>query len=473
MSFVSFAFLALLALACAGRLVLGRTRREAVYLLLLLASSLLFYGWHVPAYLAILLASTCVDYLAGGVIAALPVGTPRRKALLLLSLATNLGLLGTFKYFNFGRDSLAWLLAGLQLDAGWLPRLDLILPIGISFYTFQSMSYTIDIYRGQLQPVRSFWKFLLFVSFFPQLVAGPIVRASEFLYQLDRRRPPRLGAWLEGGYLIVRGFFLKMVLADNLAPVVDRFWPLISQPGANAVDAVAVAFLFSCQIFCDFAGYSSIARGTAYLLGFRLPLNFNSPYIAGSFKNFWQRWHMTLSRWLRDYLYVSLGGNRISARRTYANLMLVMLLGGLWHGAAWTFVVWGGLHGAALAVERLLGLERAHEKLKVPLRIAWFLVVQAVVLISWVFFRSGGVGEALAIVGNFFQISWASEYPEPLWALTFAAPVVMMHLATFLKERFPRLRDDTGGARAMLAGVMIYLIITCYGTSNAFIYFQF
>ncbi len=471
MSFVSFAFLALLALTCAARLTLGRTRREAVYLLLLLASSLLFYGWHVPAYLAILLASTTVDYLTAGAIATLPAGAPRRKTLLLLSLATNLGLLGTFKYFDFGRDSLAWLLASLQLEAGWLPRLDLVLPIGISFYTFQSMSYTIDVYRGQLRPVRSFWQLLLFVSFFPQLVAGPIVRASEFLYQLKRRRAPRLTAWLEGGYLIVRGFFLKMVLADNLAPVVDRFWPLISRPETGWVDAVAVAFLFSCQIFCDFAGYSSIARGTAYLLGFRLPENFNSPYIAGSFKDFWQRWHMTLSRWLRDYLYVSLGGNRISSRRTYLNLMLVMLLGGLWHGAAWTFVVWGALHGAALAVERLLGLERATRAW--PLRALWFLVVQAVVLIAWVFFRSGGFGEALAIVGNFFHLGWGSEYPEPLWALTFAAPVVLMHLASLLRERFPRLRDDTGAARAMLAGVMLYLIVTCYGTSNAFIYFQF
>ncbi len=470
MSFVSFAFLALLAAVCAARLYLGCSRREPAYLLLLLGSSLLFYGWHIPGYLAILLASTCVDFLAGGALAGLPAGSPRRRTLLVLSLATNLGLLGFFKYFNFARDSLAGLLVTLHLEAGWLPRLDLILPIGISFYTFQSMSYTIDIYRGHLEPVRSFWKFLLFVSFFPQLVAGPIVRASELLPQLGRRRRLRLASWLEGGYLIVRGFFLKMVLADNLAPVVDRLWPAISQPGASSADTLAVALLFSCQIFCDFAGYSEIARGTAYLLGFRLPVNFNSPYVAGSFKEFWQRWHMTLSRWLRDYLYFSLGGNRISRKRTYANLMAVMLLGGLWHGAAWTFVAWGALHGAALACERFLGFEKGCGKL---LRILWFFVVQAVVLVAWVFFRSQGLGEAFVILENLFAFRLASGRPELLIALVFTAPVALMHLSTFLAERSLLPRDESGGGRALLAGVMLYLIVTCYGSSHAFIYFQF
>src|SRR5690606_21808832 len=221
-----------------------------------------------------------------------------------------------------------------------------------------------------------------------QLVAGPIVRAMEFLPQMPRPRRIRAAAWYEGGWLIISGFFLKMVCADNLAVYVDEHWDAGTDPGATSAFALWLALMFSGQIFADFAGYSNIARGVAYLLGYRLPINFNAPYLAASFKNFWERWHMTLSRWLRDYLYVSLGGNRKGGVRTYFNLMLVMLLGGLWHGAAYTFIVWGALHGAALALERMLGLHRDKSGLAgIPVRLAWFVVVQAVVLMAWIVFR--------------------------------------------------------------------------------------
>ncbi len=218
--------------------------------------------------------------------------------------------------------------------------------MGISFYTFQTLSYTIDVYRGELAPVRSFWQFILFISFFPQLVAGPIVRASEFLPQMARPRRLRLRVFYEGVWLVIGGLFLKMVCADNLAAYVDEHWHRGSAAGGDATMSLWLGVMFSGQIFADFCGYSTIARGLGYLLGYRFPLNFDAPYIAATFKNFWERWHITLSRWLRDYLYVPLGGNRGSRARTYVNLLTVMLLGGLWHGAAYTYIVWGAIHGA-------------------------------------------------------------------------------------------------------------------------------
>ena len=473
MSFVSFAFLALLVIVLIARVCCGRSGREPWFLALLLAASIVFYSWHIATYLLILLASAGVDFFVGRRLAAIAAAAPERKRLLALSVVSNLGLLGFFKYYDFGRDILHSMLGAWRLGGDWLPALDLALPIGISFYTFQSMSYTIDIYRGEIRPIESFWRFLLFVSFFPQLVAGPIVRAREFLYQLERPRRPRLGVWLEGVYLVIRGFFLKMVLADNIAVTVEWHWSAVAGPAARSVTTLVVVFLFSCQIFCDFAGYSSIARGVAYLLGFRLPVNFNSPYVAGSFKEFWARWHVTLSRWLRDYLYISLGGNRVSPLRTYVNLMIVMLLGGLWHGAAWTFLVWGGLHGVALAIERFLGFERMQGRKFALLRTMWYIVVQGTVLVSWVFFRSRGLGEALMILRNAF--SWQLDVPDDgqlYLALLLTVPVILMHLRTFFEERSllpkPDFRD-----KALWSGVMLYLIITCYGGSSDFIYFQF
>jgi D-alanyl-lipoteichoic acid acyltransferase DltB (MBOAT superfamily) len=358
MNFISFAFLIFLGVVLVARLLAVRTGREPVYLYFLVGASLLFYAWHVPAYLAILLFSTIIDYVAARKIERYAGQNSKSKAFLLLSLAANLGVLAFFKYCNFALDSLTQVATFFNLDAAWVPRLHVILPMGISFYTFQSMSYTIDVYRGVLKPIHSFWRFLLYVAFFPQLVAGPIVRARDFLYQINRQRSLNIHAAGEGTYLIIRGLFLKMVVADNIGPLVNRYWAYGSGETGDCVLTVLLALLFGCQIFADFAGYSSIARGVAYLLGFRLTLNFNAPYIASSFSNFWRRWHISLSQWMRDYLYLSLGGNRISPLRTYINLLVVMLLAGLWHGAAYTFIFWGLLHATALITERLLGLSR-------------------------------------------------------------------------------------------------------------------
>jgi alginate O-acetyltransferase complex protein AlgI len=478
-NFVSYSFLALFLLALAGRLLFGRRKVERAYVALLLVLSLVFYGWHVPAYLLILLVSSGVDYVAALAIARLPApaeATPaersRRRALLVVSLSINLGLLGFFKYANFGIETANLVLTSFGLPPRW-GGLDVALPMGISFYTFQSMSYTIDVYRGVLAPIRSFGQFLLFISFFPQLVAGPIVRATEFLPQLVKRRRLHLPVVNEGLFLIVSGFFLKVVCADNLAEVVDAHWAQGYQHGANAASLVLVTLLFSGQIFCDFAGYSNIARGTALLLGFRLPMNFNAPYIATSFKNFWERWHMTLSRWLRDYLYVPLGGNRGAPWRTYVNLLLTMLLGGLWHGAAFTFIAWGALHGGALAIERALGLERrAPGAARAVVRAGWFVVVQVMVLVTWIFFRSNSVGGAWQFLRNIVAFD-VSPVPEPLLAgAIFLVPVVLLHVWQAIEERGV-VAHPGPVPKGALAAAMTLAIIMGYGSANDFIYFQF
>ncbi len=471
MNFVSYAFAALLLIVCLARLTIGRRGVERSYVWVLLIASLVFYGWHIPGYLSILALSSAIDYYAAIVLDRPGLSTSQRRLVLAVSLGTNLGLLGFFKYFGFAVDNLQWASDRLGLDFT-RPAWQVVLPMGISFYTFQSMSYTIDVYRRELKALHSFRDFILFISFFPQLVAGPIVRASEFLPQMPRVRRIHWPVVGTGLALMVEGYFLKMVCADNLAGYVDKYWEQGYRADGNSVVMVWLALLFSGQIFCDFAGYSQIARGVAYLLGYRLPINFKSPYIAGSFKNFWERWHITLSRWLRDYLYVPLGGNRVSSRRTYVNLMLVMLLGGLWHGAAWTYVAWGALHGGALAVERMLGLHRNLERRPWPMRIAWAVGVQLMVLVTWVFFRSSTFEGAFQFLRNIARLEWATPNWEMWTAMAFLLPVLIAHAWTWLVEH-GHVRPLTPTRRALLTGVMLYAIVIAYGSTNAFIYFQF
>jgi alginate O-acetyltransferase complex protein AlgI len=497
-NFASFAFLSLLALVLAARLTIGRRKIEPAFVRVLLLSSLVFYTWHIPIYLLVLLASTIIDYGAGRALGRIdaqlgraPVTTTRsdgapstnlgvtpaavqrqRRAWLVASLGANLGLLAWFKYAGFFGTNVAAALAALGFS--WSPGdWSFVLPMGISFYTFQSMSYTIDVYRRDIPPAKSFASFLLYVSFFPQLVAGPIVRAAEFLPQMDRPRRLRWASLTEGVFLIASGYFLKVVCADNLATFVDAQWPAAVEPGANSLHALWVAVMFSGQIFADFAGYSNIARGLSYLLGYRLPVNFNLPYLAGSFQNFWQRWHITLSSWLRDYLYVSLGGNRRGAARTYVNLMVVMLLGGLWHGASWTYVVWGTLHGICLAGERFLGFHRDEARARVPLlSAAWFVVVQAAVLISWVFFRSESLGDAWQLLDNVARLELGTPTASMWAASAFLYPLVAWHAWGWAVERewTPPLAMLP---RAALAAAMVLGVLVAYGRTSAFIYFQF
>jgi D-alanyl-lipoteichoic acid acyltransferase DltB (MBOAT superfamily) len=471
MSFVSFSFLFLFAAVLGLRLTIGWRKTGFAYLAALICASTVFYSWHIPIYLGLLLGSTLLDFFVARRIVHYAPRSAKRRAFLVLSLVGNLGVLGIFKYGDFLIETLTRLVGSPY--AAVMPRgFDLALPLGISFYTFQSLSYTIDVYRGTIRPVAKFWQLFLFVSFFPQLVAGPIVRARDFLYQIGRRRRVNFRVFSEGAYLIVRGFFLKMVCANNLAPFVETIFSR-SESQTNSSVLILGALFFGCQIFCDFAGYSSIARGLAYVLGFRLPVNFNNPYLATTFSEFWRRWHITLSQWLRDFLYVPLGGNRRSPRRTFVNLMIVMLLGGLWHGAAWNYVIWGAIHGSALAAERLLGLHRPGVRTtNQALRLFWFACVQGVVFMAWIVFRSPTLDAAGVYLMNLFAGELGAVSTGVWFPLVFCAPVMIMHLRGLLADRVPMARVAPI-EKAILAAVMLIATLTFYGVDSDFIYFQF
>jgi len=380
-SSLSFLIFFIVLLAILSVLPWQRSRK-----LVLLASSYFFYGSWDYRFCALILASTLIDFFVGAAIHKSS-SARRRKVLLLGSLCANLGALGFFKYYNFFIESAKMLLTGWGLEAG---SLDIILPVGISFYTFQTLSYTIDIYRGRLEPADGFIDFALFVAFFPQLVAGPIVRASDFLPQL--KRPIRLtgaNAWA-GGQIFLVGLFKKLMIADAVSRFVDSVYGYPEYYSSGTVWLAAVGY--SLQIYCDFSGYSDMAIGCARILGFHFDRNFNMPYLSRSVTEFWQRWHISLSTWLRDYLYIPLGGNRGGQIRTYVNLMLTMLLGGLWHGASWNFVVWGGSHGVALALHRLWSVRRpewAHTARGSAIAsvVGWACTFVFVTVV-WVLFRS-------------------------------------------------------------------------------------
>lgn len=440
--------------------------------------------------------SASVDFICGKKIAELGRPKESRKRYLIVSIVVNLGLLAVFKYADFallvvhdvarifgsmGIPNALSSIFGIEYQynaaiAEMYPTASLVLPIGISFYTFQSMSYTIDIYRRELVPERKFWRFFLFVSFFPQLVAGPIVRTKQFLYQLDRKRRFTKEALYEGLYLIILGFFLKLVIADNIAFTVDQAWHYTRAyvPSRNGLESLALTWFFSCQLFCDFLAYTSIARGVGYLLGFRLPINFNYPFLAGTFQEFWRRWHITLSTWFRDYLYVPLGGNRRGIRRQCLSLLLVMAIAGVWHGAAYTFVAWGVAHGIFLVVERLTGLYRIKEFPRL-VQVGWYFVVQLCVLFAWVLFRSEGVDNAFimikGIVFNEYRMLDFSDVGMP-WdkPLVLSMVVVLMHVRGYIAEHgFPIKSLE----KALLSGVMLYFTLTLYSGASDFVYFQF
>ena len=352
MNFISQEFLVFIAVVYAAYFCLPRRGQNA----LLLAGSYFFYGWFDWRFLSLLAISSVVDYFCGLYVD--PRRNPERSAAkrkvgLAISLCVNLGLLGFFKYFDFFSQSVAGLLLRFHIEAGPL-LLKVVLPMGISFYTFQTMSYTIDVYRGSLWSTRRFFDFALFVSLFPQLVAGPIERASNLLPQVLHKRRITWEKVTSGAQLALWGFFKKMVIADNMAPIVEAVFG-DSAPLPTGPVALLGTYAFAFQIYGDFSGYTDIARGVARVMGFEICVNFRLPYFATSPGEFWRRWHISLSTWLRDYLYIPLGGNRRGGLRTVRNLMITMLLGGLWHGAAWHFVVWGLFHGLLLVAFRWLG----------------------------------------------------------------------------------------------------------------------
>jgi D-alanyl-lipoteichoic acid acyltransferase DltB (MBOAT superfamily) len=431
----------------------------------LLGFSYAFYAWTYPPYLLLLFATTCVDFYCARRIAAAPHSSTKKKYLF-LTLALNLSFLAYFKYANFVLGTVA------DLGGTAVPAWDVVLPVGISFYVFESLSYTIDVYRGVLPCERSFSDYALFISFFPHLVAGPIVKARDFLIQLKSDRRVSSETLRSGVFLVIFGYFLKAAIADNLAPGVDRFF---SAPAAySRAEAWFYVYGYAFQIFGDFAGYSAVAIGLSRCLGYELPVNFDWPYFSASFQEFWKRWHISLSSWLKEYLYVPLGGNRSGTARTAFNLMATMLIGGLWHGASWNFVLWGGLHGLGLVAERIV-LRSSGEPSPVWRGVRAVLVFHAVCL-AWVLFRcptlagAGGVLTALFFgTSKGFAVPLAERLPFFL--------MVAVHAAAALR-RSPSWRETAVQGRALYwetAVVCACLFWTlAFGVNaNSFIYFRF
>ena len=445
-------------------------------LAVLVPASLLFYGTWNFKYLFLLVGTTGLDYFS-----AIKLSEARdertRKLWLAGSLTANLGILSLFKYYGFFVRSIVGLLTAMGIDAH-PATLDVLLPVGVSFYTFQSMSYTIDVYRGVEKPVRSPLMYLAFVSFFPQLVAGPIVRARHLVHQLQAPPDFDTARFKSGAKLFFWGLLKKNLFADLVAV---RCVDLIFQsPGDFDRSSLWVAALgYSVQIYADFSGYSDMARGSARMLGYELPLNFETPYRSLNITDFWRRWHISLSSWLRDYLYISLGGNRKGRRRTWVNLFTTMLLGGLWHGAAWTFVIWGGLHGAALAVHKIF-LERtegnatlARLRPRLPYQAACWLVTFLFVCLCFVLFRAPDFGAAAAYLRGLFAPHGARHLID-LGAL---APLLIFAAANLIGARFDVASWYTRTPwplRSVGYAVAILVLLLLTPTAQVpFVYFQF
>jgi alginate O-acetyltransferase complex protein AlgI len=468
MQFDSLTFILFFALVlvAAGALRGWSARKNA----LLLASYVFYAAWS-PAFVLLLAGSSVLDWLIARRIAATH-DPGRRRAWLILSLVANLGTLALFKYGGFLHDNLAAALApfGVMLEApGW----SLVLPVGISFYTFQSLSYTLDVYRGKIRPIASLRDFCLFVAFFPQLVAGPIVRFAEFESQLREPRAPTWAVLGPGLALLLWGLFQKVVLADGLfAPVADAAFGAGGAIGAATAWAGVLAF--SGQIFCDFAGYSCCAIGSARCLGFFLPQNFRNPYAALGFADFWRRWHISLSTWLRDYLYVPLGGNRGGRGRTYRNLMLTMLIGGLWHGAGWNFVLWGGLHGLFLVLERVLGERTGFtpERARAPAAFAWSLLTLLAVVLAWIPFRARDFDATREFGTQLFAGGGGLSLDQAFAVAGFLLLVAVQRL--FRDTGFETVATRLPApALAGLLALLLCAVVLSPGETYAFIYFQF
>jgi alginate O-acetyltransferase complex protein AlgI len=445
--------------------------------LTLLVASYLFYAAWNPPFVLLLWLSTLVDWFVARAIDRSE--TPRRRrGLVGLSLAVNLGVLGFFKYGGFALENFAALVRALGI--AFEPAApSLVLPVGISFYTFQTLSYTLDVYRREARPASSFVDYALYVTFFPQLVAGPIVRSGIFLPQCRGERRADRDALGRGLAQLVLGLFMKVVVADGLlAPVVEQVFDGPAEPAFGA--AWIGSFAFAGQIFCDFAGYSTCAIGVAACLGFEIPANFRFPYAAAGFSDFWRRWHISLSTWLRDYLYISLGGNRRGAARTRVNLLLTMLLGGLWHGASWNFVVWGGLHGLFLVIERpfLTAQRRGSARRPGPARLAHALATFAGVCVAWTIFRADGLDRAFDMLGTML-LGLQPEQPAALPAadgvLTLATIATILGLHYALRDSdFREVVDRCPWwLRSTLLAAMLAAIAMMPGDDRSFIYFQF
>ncbi|MGC8865811.1 MAG: MBOAT family O-acyltransferase [Bacteroidales bacterium] len=441
--------------------------------MLLLAASYFFYMWWNPLYIILIIASTAIDFFAARAIERTPEKKNKRKYLL-LSLFTNFGLLFSFKYYGFFTHSLQRLLAlaGVEIQ---FPYLDVLLPVGISFYTFQTLSYTIDVYLGKTKAEQHPGYFALYVTYFPQLVAGPIERYDRLAPQLRATFHPNYQQLANGFRLILFGLFTKMVIADNLAPYVEKIYN--SYPELSTSSIALGLFFYSFQIYADFYGYSTIAVGSALLMGVQLMDNFRTPYLSRNISEFWKRWHISLSTWFRDYVYIPLGGNRVSWLRWALNVFVVFTLSGLWHGANWTFVVWGSIFGIMFLVERFF-----QEKLGwiTPERWNWLRAVGVVktfiiVTLAWVFFRSPSLHQALDLVKHLFLQPNFSSFLRPDTFLLFWLSLFIISDIWLFNSRFDqRMAKLPLAARWIIYSLLLFAITGFAGTDNQpFIYFQF
>jgi len=473
--FNSLDYILFLGIAVAGFWLLARHAQLRIVFVFVL-SCLFYMAWH-PAYIVLILGSTLIDYVAGLRIHATD-DEKIRKRWLVTSLVSNLGLLGVFKYFNFTSQATADvlnLLFGIEIDTP--PFLDVLLPVGISFYTFQTLSYTIDIYRRKIEPTRSFFQFALFVTYFPQLVAGPIVRASELLPQLQRKIVLRDEQVTQGLFLIATGMVKKVAIADYLSVnLVDR---IFDQPELySAVEVVIALYGFTMQIYCDFSGYTDVARGSAKLMGLELPENFDRPYQSASPAEFWRRWHMTLSTWLRDYLYFPLGGSRAGPIRAYWNLWVTMFLIGIWHGASWTFVFYAILQSMAMVLHRFFYRRSGRDRGIVD---TWqlhafkvFCALQFVVF-SRILFRATSLQNAADVTARIGSGTYSvAQISLGIWAmlvLTFVAHYTPRRWFESIELRFKSLPAPAQGVA--LAAVAFTLSVVATSEVVPYIYFQF
>ena len=472
MLFNSFEFLLFFPSVCIIFYALRRAKYQNIFLLL--ASYYFYMNWK-PVYAVLILTSTAITYGCGLFVEKYQGNKRKQKAFLVTSLVINLAILFVFKYFNFINESLFNVLE--LLGVRWtVPNLDILLPVGISFYTFQALGYSIDVYRGTIKAEKNFFTYALFVSFFPQLVAGPIERAKNLLPQFHEEHPFNYDNAVEGCKMMLWGYFMKLCVADRLAEYVDAVYNNVAQHNGNSLILATVFFTF--QIYCDFGGYSLIARGAAKVMGFNLMENFHRPYLALSIKEFWKRWHISLSTWFMDYVYIPLGGNRVRYARHLTNLMITFLVSGIWHGANWTFVLWGLWHGVFICLDNLY--RHYFGKMKQNKPIAKLISIAVVFLIAcfgWIFFRANTVDDAFNIISKIFT-EHSGIFINNRSLMVFSFMSLFTLIAKDIKDEYS-LKFNFMHSKYCIVRYISYIAlvfyILLYGVYNGgqFIYFQF